>query len=88
MKKKSTSQSAFFHMRILIGLFIAVSGVFLALLAFGTFSARATPATNAAQGNYDPRKSTYDPLVPAMFDCSKIHELGIDKQETSVPEPL
>src|SRR2546430_17126216 len=23
-----------------------------------------------------------DPLVPAGFDCSKIHELGVDKQES------
>ena len=26
-----------------------------------------------------------DPLVPAGFDCSKIHELGIDKQENLQP---
>src|SRR5438093_4261701 len=28
-----------------------------------------------------PINQSIDPLVPAMFDCSKIHELGIDKQE-------
>ena len=81
MKKKSTLESVSFNLRFLVSLLIALAAVFLALLAFGTFSAHATPATNAAQGNYDPRRSTYDPLVPAMFDCSKIHELGIDKQE-------
>ena len=26
-------------------------------------------------------KSSIDPLVPAMFDCSKIKQLGIDRQE-------
>ena len=33
MKKKSTSQSAFFNLRVLIGLFMALAGVSLALLA-------------------------------------------------------
>jgi hypothetical protein len=33
MKKKSTSQSAFFNLRILVGLFLAMVGVFLALFA-------------------------------------------------------
>jgi hypothetical protein len=38
MKTRSTSQSAFFNLRVLIGLFIFLAGVFLALLGFGTFS--------------------------------------------------
>jgi hypothetical protein len=38
MKKKSTSQSAFLNVRVLIGLCVFIAGVFLALLAFGTFS--------------------------------------------------
>jgi FG-GAP-like repeat/FG-GAP repeat len=38
MKTKSTSQSAFFNLRVLIGLFVFLAGVFLALLGFGTFS--------------------------------------------------
>src|SRR6266576_6503661 len=66
MKKKSTSQSAFFNLRVLIGLFVVLAGVFLALFAtanpsigglgFGAFSnalARAEgtkPDPNAAQG--------------------------------------
>ena len=35
MKKKSASQSAFFNLRVLIGLFTVLAGVFVALLAFG-----------------------------------------------------
>src|SRR5262249_40335155 len=80
MKKKSTSQSAlarrslsqggFFNLRVIIGLCIALAGVFLALLGFGVFSAQ------AQQYN-----ASIDPLVPAGFDCSRIDELGIDKQE-------
>jgi hypothetical protein len=33
MKKKSTSQSAFFNLRVLIGLFVGLAGMSLALLA-------------------------------------------------------
>ncbi len=38
MKKKSSSQSALFNVRVLIGLFVFMAGVFLALVSFGTFS--------------------------------------------------
>src|ERR1043166_498528 len=38
MKKKSDSQSAFFNLRVLFGLFIALAGVFLALVGAGAFS--------------------------------------------------
>jgi hypothetical protein len=44
MKKKSTSHSAFFNLRVLFGLFVILAGVFLALVSFG-------PATTGfAQG--------------------------------------
>jgi len=33
MKKKSTSQSAFFNLRVLIGLFVALTGVSLLALS-------------------------------------------------------
>ena len=84
MKKKSTSQSAparlspgeggFFNLRILLASVFSLAGVFIALLGFGAFSAQ-------AQQNHSIINQSIDPLVPAMFDCSKIHELGIDKQE-------
>ena len=35
MKKKSTSQPAFFNLRVLIGLAVVLAGVFLALLGLG-----------------------------------------------------
>jgi len=38
MKRKSASQSAFFNLRVLIGLFIFLTGVFLALFGMGAFS--------------------------------------------------
>src|SRR5438128_4893972 len=76
MKKKSASQSAFFNLRVLIGLFTVLAGVFLALAGFGTFSALAQ-----AQQKHKIITDSKNPLVPNGFDCSKIHELGIDKQE-------
>src|SRR5712691_9251967 len=86
MKKKSASQSAparrslgeggFFNLRVLIGLFVVLAGVFLALAGFGAFSALAQ-----AQQKNKIITNSKNPLVPNGFDCSKIHELGIDKQE-------
>src|SRR5713101_7102890 len=73
MKKKS-SQSAFFNLRLLIGLLVVLAGVFLALVGFGAFSAQAQQKQNITT-------TSTDPLVPSGFDCSRIHELGIDKQE-------
>src|SRR6476619_550497 len=74
MKKTSTSQSAFFNLRILLASVFCLVGLFMALLGFGAFSAQ-------AQQNHIITGQSTDPLVPVMFDCSKIHELGIDKQE-------
>jgi hypothetical protein len=76
---KRTAQSAFFSLRVLIGLFIALAGVFLALAGLGAFSAIAG-STAQGQQNHKIITNSKDPLVPNGFDCSKIHELGIDKQ--------
>jgi hypothetical protein len=38
MKRKSTSQSAFFYLRVLLGLLLALAAVSIALLDFGAFS--------------------------------------------------
>jgi len=65
------------NLRVLIGLLLALTAVILALLGFGTFAVRAASmkqSTESYTGN------SIDPLVPPGFDCSKIHELGIDKQ--------
>ena len=80
MKKKSASQSAFFNLRVLIGLCIAVAGVVLALAQIGVFSAAAQSIIQAMPRGKIITQST-DPLVPVGFDCSTIHEKGIDKQE-------
>src|SRR5205807_660847 len=77
MKKKSASQSAFFNLRVLIGLFIVLVGVFLALAGFGTFSAITASSAQAQQKH----KIINIQGLPPGFDCSKIHDLGIDKMD-------
>ncbi len=74
MKKKSTSQSAFFHLRVSLGLLLGLAGVFLALVGLGQFSAQ------AEEENITAVKSS-NPLVPAGFDCAQFRALGLDKQE-------
>src|SRR5215469_4093238 len=90
MKKKSAPQSApvrrsigeggSFNNRVLIALFVLLSGVFLALVGVGVLSA---PAANIAKtlGKYQIITSSTDALVPVGFDCSTIYQKGIDKQE-------
>ena len=50
MKKKSNSQSAFLNLRVFIGLFIALAGVFLALLGAGAFSSATAQSPNQNPG--------------------------------------
>src|SRR4029077_8193670 len=77
MKRKSASQSAFLNLRVLIGLFIVLAGVFLALAGFGTFSGI---TASSAQAQQDHKIINVQGLPPG-FDCSRIHALGIDKME-------
>jgi hypothetical protein len=72
MNKNNTTQSAFFNVRVVVSLCMVLAGILLVLLS--KFSVQ------AQQKDSNATRST-DPLVPALFDCSKIHELGIDKQE-------
>src|SRR5215471_18590336 len=77
MKKKSTSRSAFFNVRVLIGLFVVLTGVFLALAGLGTFSASASSSAKAQQKH----KIINIQGLPPGFDCATIHEKGIDRME-------
>src|ERR1043166_9245424 len=81
MKKKSASQSAFLNPRVFIGLFIVLAGVFLALAGFGTFSATAQAQQKQKNTAKPINLQLLPPSLPVGFDCSKIHELGIDKME-------
>jgi len=77
MKKKSASQSAFFNLRVLAGLFIVLAGVFVALIGLGTFSGLTASSAKAQQTH----KIINVAGLPPGFDCATIHDLGIDKQE-------
>jgi hypothetical protein len=77
MKKKSASKSAFFNLRVLIGLCIALAGISVSLLGLDAFAANTAPVKIK---NHIITTSN-DPLVPVGFDCTKIRQLGIDKQE-------
>src|SRR5437773_10888838 len=77
MKKKSTSQSAFLNLRVLIGLFIVLAGVFLALIGLGTFSGLTANSAKAQQTH----KIINIQGLPPGFDCATIHEKGINRME-------
>src|SRR6266576_1887195 len=77
MKQKSTSQSAFFNLRVLIGLFVVLTGVCLAVIGFGTFSGLTASSAKAQQAH----KIINIQGLPPGFDCATIHEKGIDKME-------
>jgi hypothetical protein len=63
-----------------------LAGVSLALLGFDAVSAPAGMNAPASPTKYKvTTQSSIDPLVPAMFDCSKIKQLGIDRQENLRP---
>jgi hypothetical protein len=47
MKRKSTSQSAFLNLRVLLASVFCLAGVFMALLGFGAFS-NASAQANAS----------------------------------------
>ena len=78
MKRKSTSRSAVFNLRVLIGFFVALVGACLALASFGVLTANAQGIAKGQQSIIITHSN--NPLVPVPFDCSQIERLGIDKQ--------
>ena len=70
MKKKSTSKSAFFNLRVLIASVLCLFGAFVALIAFGTFSNLFAQTKGAKQtriaGNQD-APGTQKPDVVQMI---------------------
>src|SRR2546430_4561155 len=81
MKNKSASRSAFFNLRVLIGLFVVLTGVFLALASLGTFSAIAASSLRAQKKPLQKHKIINIQGLPPGFDCATIHEKGIDRME-------
>src|ERR1700745_2763036 len=93
MKKNSTNQLAtarrnlrecgFLILRVSIGLLIIMTGLSLALFVAMPFGRGAgAPTVGKAQQKYNPAGRSIDlGVLPPGFDCSKIHEKGIDKQD-------
>jgi hypothetical protein len=88
-RERLVNEGGFFSLRVLIALFVGTTGVSLALLPANPFgrgpglstgSAAAAASSGRTQQTYAINKYI-SPLVPPGFDCSKIHELGIDKME-------
>jgi hypothetical protein len=77
MKKKSTSQSAFFNWRVLIGLSVVLAGVFVALIGLGAFSGLTANTVQAQQTH----KIIDIAGLPPGFDCATIREKGIDRMD-------
>ena len=77
MKKKSTSQSAFFNLRVLLGLVLALASVCIALLGFGAFS-NASAQANAAQ----------QPNTEQFGQTTVIHALHSDLSKPLREQPL
>ena len=50
--------------------------------ALAVIAAMSLPCVAHAQHTNKSLHHNIDPLVPPLFDCSRIHELGIDKQES------
>jgi hypothetical protein len=85
MKKKSTSRSAFFNLRVLAALLVGMTGVSLALFAANP-QVRSTgrPAAVAAkpanlQQKYDPSRDIR--LLPPGIDCSNLSRFHLNVQE-------
>jgi len=64
MKKKSNSKSAFFNLRVLIGLFVVLAGVFLALFGSGVFAQ--TKGANSRSPGAQDAPGTQTPDVVRM----------------------
>ncbi len=73
MKKKLTARSALFNVRVAVTFCTVSASALLALSSFDGFSVQ-------AQHTFSNTTRSTSLLVPALFDCSKIQQLGIDKQ--------
>src|SRR6266849_8759767 len=79
MKKKSTSQSAFFNLRVLIGLFVVLAGVFLALFGMGAFSSA------FAQGKGTKNTNQASPGTQAPDVVQMVGPVRLDQDLRSLP---
>jgi hypothetical protein len=91
MRKKSTSKSAFFNLRVLIALFIVLTAVFLALLGFGTFSnvsAQSNLDANGQGGQMKVIRAVHSDLSPPLRDQPVVWQRAREKREQHVNPKL
>src|SRR4029077_795433 len=79
MKKKLSSKSAFFNVRVLIALFVFLAGVFLALVGFGAFSSVSAQA-NGTKSDQQTKAAPGLPDVVAM-----VGPVRLDQDLRSLP---
>jgi len=81
--RRSFSESGFFDLRVLTCLLIITTGLSLALFAVTPVGSGAAVSTagKAHQKNNTAASSIDLSVLPPGFDCSKVHEKGIDKQD-------
>jgi hypothetical protein len=70
MNSKRTAQSAFFNLRVLLGVLVGLTGVILALLGFGTFAVPTASSTQAQQSY------TADSFLTVNGQLSRTVDLG------------
>src|SRR5437867_3529602 len=76
MKKKSTSKSAFFNVRVLIAAVFCLIGVFVALLGMGAFSNLFAQTKGTKQPGVDARQDAprHTDAERRAFDRASCHE--------------
>src|SRR6476660_1288979 len=81
--RRSFSKGGFSDLRVLICLLVITTGLSLAVFAVTPVgSGAAASSAEKAQQKYSPAGSSIDlSVLPPGFDCSKVHEKGIDKQD-------
>src|SRR4029077_16547117 len=84
MKKKSNSQSAFLNLRVFIGLFIALAGVFLALLGAGAFSSATAQSPSQNPGSQSDNQAQTETQAPLFHP----HQVTLWTPRTQPLPPL
>jgi hypothetical protein len=87
--RRSLGEGGFFNLRVLIGLFVSLAGVFLALLGFGTFSnvsAQPNADTNGqGAGQMKVTRPEHSDLSPPLRDQPVIWPQAGEEREPNVP---
>jgi hypothetical protein len=89
MKKTSTSQSAFFNPRVLLGFVLCSLGLLLALLGFSVYSSSSVQAATPNQGHGQPTIGTsyFHDVSPALRDVRQGWPLVFKENHEAAENP-